>query len=135
MKSKIKAELTSDKAGKKPIIYEGRLLGMIDDEQYSVLLNNIEIQRKFLTMESMDLIDMVDNFEKLEKEAEENKEAFENPRIVILTKMKDGKDCSGSLFVTDKCEKIKGATINGVKGTSTKFLCENREEIEITEFK
>lgn len=114
------------------IIYEGRLLGLIDDIQFSCLLGDKEIQEKFLTMESMELRAMAESFKDLCKAAEDKKEGFESPRIALLVRKKNSETTDKQLFVSDKCEG-SGAIVNKLKELSVTFHCEDKSSMEVTE--
>jgi len=74
-------------------IYEGRLLGLIDDKQFTILVNEKEIQRKFLTTEATPLREIVDNYRKMN-----------GLRLVMAVKKVNGEDADKHLFVSEKLE-------------------------------
>lgn len=84
-------------------IYEGRLLGLVDDEQFTILMKEKEVQRKFLTTEATPLKEITDNYKKMK-----------GLRLVMAVKTVDSKDADRTLFVSEKLE-----TLSSVATTSS----------------
>lgn len=76
-------------------IYEGRLLGLINDEQFAVLMREKEIQNKFLTTEAASLREIVDAHKKMN-----------GLRLVMAVKKIDEKNVDKHIFVSEKLELI-----------------------------
>lgn len=97
-KKKVKTTIslfkTQDRGGGGKI-YEGRLLGLIDDEQFAILIKEKEVQRKFLTTEATPLRDITDGYKKMN-----------GLRLVMAVKKVDNESVDKNLFVSEKLANI-----------------------------
>ena len=123
----------------KEMIYEGRLLGWISDEQFTVLLANPkEISLKLSTSETVQVEDLIKTFKEEMKEFEDDKtndiKDFRGPRFLVAVRKKNESSLTRTLFISDKCCKI-GAHIYANYGSGTTFYCEDGSTVKIEEIK
>jgi len=99
--------------------YEGRLLGLIDDNEFHCIMKNRSTQNKIYSSETIPLKEITDNFNRLK-----------GLRLVISLRKVDGKNIPGKrLFISEKLSYITHQSKNEPVG----ILGEEDEYYEVTE--
>jgi hypothetical protein len=79
-------------------MYEGRLLGLINDEQFATLMKEKEIQNKFLTTEATSLWEITEAHKKMN-----------GLRLCMAVKKIDNVEVDKHIFVSEKLELISNS--------------------------
>lgn len=107
----------------KNVAYEGRLLGLIDDEEFNVIIRNKVIQTRCLTKQLILLANITDAKEYA------GFEGLKGLRMVMAVKKKEGVNCyTKTLFISDKL-----SFISYVKDDGAAFTGENNSWLTIEE--
>jgi hypothetical protein len=89
-KRRIRMEVAMEKD--KKVIYYGRLLGIVKDEDFHVLIKNSDSQTKLFTAATLPLSEIGKNYDHLD-----------GKRIVMTVKERDGESVVGkNIFITEK---------------------------------
>lgn len=108
--------------------YEGRLLGLISDREFNVLVRNKTVQTRCLTKQTIPLANIVAS------EAYGGFDGLGGLRMVMAIKKREGIDCyTKALFVTDRLTWIsyvqKEQTSAAFCGEDNSWLTVDEEEV------
>jgi len=102
--------------------YEGRLLGLIDNKQFSSLLKHKDLQSKFLTTETMKLGEITEHYKEMR-----------GLRLAVAVKKRNGEWADKNLFISEKLSRCAYTTSHEQGELQAGFSGENNGWILITE--
>lgn len=112
---------TRCKRGSNGRLYSGRLIGLITDREFAVLIRNKELQKKCLTSATMPLPEIVDNHAELE-----------GYRMVLaIREINSEPEFGQKLFITERLALVSYLTVKksaGITGENGAYMLVDEKE-------
>lgn len=103
-------------------IYEGRLLGLIDDKEFNSLIKSPQLQTKCITRETMPLPAITKRYQKLD-----------GLRVVIAVKKVNGEIATKLLFISERLDRVsyvKSDDDAAFTGESDSYIMIEEKEVQ-----
>lgn len=104
-------------------VYEGRLIGLIDDKEFNSMIKSPQLQAKCITKGTISLASITKKYQK-----------FNGMRVVVVVKKAGNEVVSKFLFISEKLDRVsyvKSDSNAAFTGESDSYIMFKEKEVEV----